>query len=281
MHGDLRFAEDLPQLAAEAADVARRLCGSCQNLHLLWPYLRLAGASEGGRVGERHIHHVVQRLGSGDGRKFLIAGAADSGLLAVMARAVSPGTSIVVLDRCETPLELCRRFAKRWSLPIETLHVDLMQFSLPSAFDIVLAHSLLQFIPADRCVDVLSQLRRSLRPNGRLVILFRTSARIEGSLLPEYRQNYPTHLIKRLDRTNIALPEPREKFRRRLEIYAEERRAREGAHTSRSEVEQLIEAAGFAIESVTAIESNLSAPFQQLTAKVSKQHYLAVAKARD
>ena len=279
MRGDSQFTEDLPRLAAEAADLARRLCGPCQNFHLLWPYLRLARAS-GASVGEPLIHAALNHLLSGSGRKILIAGAADTGLLAVVARAVSSGTGIVVLDRCETPLELCRRFATRWSLPIETLQADLTQLSVVSTFDVVFAHALLQFIPADRRVDALSRLRRSLRPDGRLVILFRTSARIEGNLLPQYREAYPKHLIEKLEHMNIALPEPREEFRRRVEVYSEERRAREGAHTSRADVERLIEAAGFAIESVTVIEASPSAPFKQFAAKLSKQRFLAVAKSR-
>jgi SAM-dependent methyltransferase len=246
---------------------------------LLWPYLRLAGAS-GASVGEPLIHTALNRLLSDGGRDILIAGAADTGLLAVAARAIGSGTGIVVLDRCETPLELCRQFARRWSLPIDTLHLDLKELSIKSIFDVVFAHSLLQFVPSERRVDVLSRLRRSLRPDGRLVILFRTGAPVKGELLQKYRETYPKHLIGRLEDMNIVLPEPRDDFCRRVEAYAEERRVREGADTSRAEVERLIEAAGFAIESVTAIEASLSAPFKQFTAKLSKQRFLAVARPR-
>src|SRR5215472_6117076 len=37
----------------------------------------------------------------------LIAGAADTGLLALVARATSSDAEITVLDRCDTPLEMC------------------------------------------------------------------------------------------------------------------------------------------------------------------------------
>jgi len=278
MHGDLRFTEDLPQLAADAADSARRLCGPCQNFHLLWPYLRLAGATGGRANAAPFTHAALIRLLSGGG-KILIAGTADTGLLAAVARAAGSRAEIAVLDRCETPLVLCRRFAERWSLPIETLHADLMEFSVVSAFDIVLAHSLLQFIPADRRVDVLSRLRRSLRPNGRLAITFRTSGRIEGGLLSEYRVAYPKRLVEKLEQMNIALPEPREEFRRRLETYAEERRAREGALSDRADVERLIETAGFTIDEVVPLEANRSALFHRLTAKIDKQRHLAIARS--
>lgn len=279
MRGEARFAENLRQLAADACELAVRRCGPCQNFHLLWPYLRLAGAS-GGDVGSPFVHAILARLLSAGNARILIAGSADSGLLAVVARAAGAETEIVVLDRCQTPLELCRRFAERWSLPIETLQLDLMELSLQSRFDIVFAHSLLQFIPADRRVDVLARMRRSLRPDGRLVIVFRTSARIEGSLLAEYRASYPKYLIEQLEAMNVELPEPREIFARRVDAYAEERRAREGAHVSRAEVEQLIEAAGFEIEDITQIEAEQSAQFRRLTAKIGKARFVAVARSR-
>jgi SAM-dependent methyltransferase len=275
----LKFTEDLQQLAAEACDVARRLCGSCKNFHLLWPYLRLAKAS-GGDVDEPHFRNALNRLLSGRSQKVLIAGAADTGVLAVVARAASSSPGIVVLDRCETPLELCRRFAHRWSLPVKTLHLDLMALDIGPTFDVVVAHSLLQFIPADHRVAVLSNLRRSLRPDGRLLIVFRTSSRIEGNILQQYRETYSKSLIERLEEMNVPLPERREYFRRRVDDYSEERRTREGAHQNRADVEQLIEAAGFSIEQLTSIEANISAPFRQLTAKINKQRFLMVAKPR-
>jgi SAM-dependent methyltransferase len=276
---NLRFTEDLQQLAAEASNVARRMCGSCENFHLLWPYLRLVKAS-GGDVDEPFFRNDLKRLLSGRGQKVLIAGAADTGVLAVVARAARSGTGIVVLDRCETPLELCRRFAGHWSLPVETLHMDLIELDVGPTFDVVIAHSLLQYIPADRRVDVLSRLRQSLRPGGRLLLVFRTSARIEGSLLQEYRETYSQSLIARVEEMNIPLPERREDFRRRVDEYSEERRTREGAHQNRTDVEQLIEAAGFLIEELTSIEANVSAPFRQFTAKINKQRFLMVARPR-
>jgi SAM-dependent methyltransferase len=277
MSNELRFSEDLPQLAAEASSTARRLCGPCQNFHLLWPYLRIAQAS-GGDVAALTVRITLNRLLSRRGQRILIAGAADTGLLAIVARAARPDTGIVVLDRCQTPLALCERFAQRWSRPIETMQLDLVELSVESGFDVVFAHSLLQFIPADRRVDVLSRLRRSLRPDGRLVIVFRTSARIEGSLLAEYRESYPLHLIESLAAANVALPEPRDAFHRRARAYAEERRAREGAQASRADVEQMLEAAGFSIEDMTSIESSVSMPFRRVNEKIEKRRFLAIAK---
>jgi hypothetical protein len=221
---------------------------------------------------------MLSQLLSGGAQKILIAGAADTGLLALVARAAPSGTGIVVLDRCETPLELCRRFAWRWSLPVETLRSDLMEAAPEAAFDIVLAHSLLQFIPTERRVDVLSRLRRSMRSGGRLALTFRTSSRIEGDLQAEYRQTYPTKLIEKLASMHIALPEPRDEFHRRIAAYAEERRLREGALSSTADVQKLINDAGLTIEHLAPLEANPVALFHQLTSKIAKQRFLAIAK---
>lgn len=275
MLSDLRPPmEDLPELAAEAFEVAQRLCVSCQNYHSLWTYHRIAGAS-GGDVGR--VRTALAGLLSSRSRKILIAGSADSGSLAVVSQIAHPGSHIVVVDQCGTPLELCRRFAKRAGLAVETLRFNLAELPAKSTFDIVFAHSILQHIAADRRVEVLSHLARSLVPSGRLVIAFRTSARIEGELLQAYQERYAKYLIERLDAANIPLPESRDAFLRRVEIYAEERLAREGTHGSREEVERLLNAAGFAIDEITPIETNQSEPFLQFATKIAKQRYLAIA----
>jgi SAM-dependent methyltransferase len=278
MADNLRFTEDLPQLATESFDLAGRLCSDCQNFHMLWPYHRLAQAA-GGDVEIPLVQSALRRLLSPSGRKILIAGCADSGLLAVVARAASAGTSFTVLDRCQTPLELCRRFADRWSFPIATLHTDLQELSVISSFDVVFVHMLLQFIPPTHHLNIFSRLRRSLRPGGHMVLVFRTSPRIEASVAASYRHDYPRHLIEQLETRGVPLPESRQTFQNRLEVYFEDRRRREGTHGNRAEVESLITAAGFEIEELIPIVAPMSAPFVQFAAKIGLQRFLVVASA--
>jgi SAM-dependent methyltransferase len=276
MPGD--FTEDIPQLAAEAADIAPRMCGACRNYHSLWPYLRLIGAPGAVANGEALLQSLIVGAMSETRRSLLIAGTADTGLLAIVARAVrGHDADIAVLDRCETPLELCRRFAARRGLSIDTICADLESFSAPPRFDVVVVHSLLPFIPAEHRLGVLCRLRQCLRPDGRLVIRFRT----RGPRAPEddYRNRVPSHLIGRLDHLGIALPEPRPLFRQRIEDYARERHARD-VEVRLADVEGLIEAAGFAICTLAPLAPDEAAPFRQLAASASKRRYLAVAAPR-
>jgi SAM-dependent methyltransferase len=278
MDGTGRFTEDLPQLAADSFDLAGQLCGDCKNFHMLWPYHRLAQAA-GGDIGIPRVQSALKSLLSQSGRKILIGGSADSGLLAVVARTASSGADITVLDRCETPLELCRRFASRWSLPIKTMHLDLQDLSIKSRFDVVFIHMLLQFIPSGQHLDTLVRVRRSLRPGGRMLLAFRINTHTENSPAVDSWRYYATHLIKCLKANKIPLPEPCEQLRDRLQIYVEERRERQNTYSDRAEVEALVKASGFDIENIAPIVSPMAADFVRL--KSSLYRFLTVAKARD
>jgi hypothetical protein len=114
MEEDLRFAEDLRQLAMEAFD----------------------------------------------------GGARDSGILALVARTCSDRRAdVVVLDVCGTPVELCRQYAQRWSLPVETLRSDLALFERERDFDLVIIDGTLSYIPKDKLAKALSQVAR-----GKLIL---------------------------------------------------------------------------------------------------------------
>lgn len=272
------YSEDLPQLAAQAYALAHKLCGACQNYHSLWTYQRIAGAS-GGDVVAPVVRAILARLCSTDSKHILIAGSADTGLLNVVLGVAHPTCSIVVVDRCETPLELCRQFSKRIARQIVTVRSDLAEVPFTSQFDVVLAHSLLQYIDRKNRLAVLSRLRRALRSSGTLVLVFRTSAPIEGELLTEYQREYAAHVLEQLESANIPLPESREAFYRNLQIYAEERRAREGAHTSLQEVKELVASAGFKVQQLHTIEADYSKPFSEFGTKIAKQRFVAIATA--
>lgn len=278
MDGAARFTEDLRELAAESFALAGQMCGDCKTFHMLWPYHRLAQAA-GGDVGIPLVRSTLQNLLRQGGRKILIGGSADSGLLAVVARAASSGTDITVLDRCATPLELCRRFADRWSLPITTLNLDLRDLSAHSSFDVVFIHMLLQFIPAGQHLDTLVRVRRSLHPGGRMVLVLRTNTCGEDGPSVDGWRDHATHLIEHLRAGKIPLPEPGEQFHSRLQIYFEERRRRQNTYSDPAQAEALLTASGFDIETLVPIVSPMAAEFVPL--KSGLLRFLAVAKARD
>jgi len=278
MHGDLRFAEDLPQLAADACVLANRLCGSCRNFHGLWPYRRLTRMVGAAEAGGPALASALAELFDAGRRSVLIAGAADTGVLAMTARAgARHHPEFLIIDICETPLVLCRRFAERWSLPVETACQDLTTLNIADRFDIVIAHSLLQFIAADRRVDFLSRVNRVLRRDGRLALVFNSGNRIGGDAAVDYRRSYSSWVIERLRSAGVPLPEPESEFRARLDAHAQNRESREGAFADPGEVDAMLNRAGFAIIKRTEIDMPLAAPYEHFVSQLSKRRFLTIA----
>jgi SAM-dependent methyltransferase len=274
--------EDLPRIAAEGFELADRLCRGCGQLHALWPYIRLARATSAGlEDASSQLQSVLSGLIAGGRRHVLVAGSADTGLLALVARAgAGHPLDIVVLDRCETPLELCRRLARRWSLPITTWHEDLNGLDRPAMFDIVLVYGTLHFIAPDRRAEVLARMRRALRPDGRLVLRVNASRRIEGDLTEEGRDGYADWVPEELSSIGVPLPEPLEAFRERLRLHAISREHREGAFSTPEDIHALLARAGLVTSEWLELGVKLSAPVQEFVAKTGKRRFLAIAEPK-
>jgi SAM-dependent methyltransferase len=187
---------------------------------------------------------------------------------------------IVVLDRCATPLELCRRLAQRWSRPIATLHEDLNDLDRPGQFDIVLVYGTLHFLAPDRRADVLARMRRSLRRDGRLVLRVNASRRIEGDLTEEGRDGYADWVPEELNRIGVPLPEPLEAFRERLRLHAMSREHREGAFGTPAEIQALLAQAGLVTREWLELGVKLNAPVQEFVAKTGKRRFLMIAEPK-
>jgi SAM-dependent methyltransferase len=276
------YHEDLKCIAGEGFELANRRCRGCGQLHALWPYIRLArGTSAGLEDASSHLQSVLAALIAAGRRNLLIAGSADTGLLAQVARSgAGHPLDIVVLDRCETPLELCRRLAQRWSLPIATMHEDLLDLDRPGRFDIVLVHGTLHFLAPNRSADALARMRRSLRPNGRLVLRVNTSRRIEGDLAEEGRDGYADWVPDELNRIAVPLPEPPEAFRERLRLHAMSREDREGAFGAPEEIQALLAQAGFVTRDWLEMSVKLNEPVQAFVAKTAKRRFLVIAEPK-
>jgi SAM-dependent methyltransferase len=270
--------EDLPTVASQAYQLADRLCDRCRNFHALWPYRRLAhmcGAEGGLDIIERHLSRLV----ASGAKRILIAAAADTNLVATVARASrGHAVDITLLDRCETPVELSRRYAERWSLSLTGGVCDFAILDV-SGFDLVYANSVLWYFPPEIQVDVLSRFRKALRPGGHLLHVFNTGGRATGEVLTEYRENYAGWVMDELDRQQIPLPDARETFKQRLDDCARAlTTAREGTFGEPDAVDSLLRAAGFLIHGREELELPLAAPLRDVVSKLSKRRFITVAQ---
>jgi SAM-dependent methyltransferase len=274
-----RFKEDLPAMAAQAYALADHLCLDCRNFHALWPYRRLARMCSAAEFGAPIIERTLRELLSFGGRHVLIAGAADSGLLAAVLRAGADlEPEITVVDRCETPLELCRQFAARWSFPLHTQRLDLVELGLRD-FDIIYANEVLQHFSKDERVGMLARMRRALRPGGHLVCVFHTGAHIEGDVVREYRTGYADWLLAELERIGIPLPDSAETFRQRANGCADGLRTREGTFEEPETVDGIMKAAGFVVVERTQFAMPLLERYQVFFARLGKRRFISVAQS--
>ena len=270
--------EPLRELAAEAYELAHRRCGSCCNTHALWSYIRLSRASIGAEREGSPLEPVLAELLTSEQPTILIAGAADTGLLALVARAASKrDANIVVLDRCDTPLEICRRLSTRWGLPVSTIHQDLRDLEVCDRFDLVLLHHTLQFVPAEDQCKVLSNLARALRSTGHLVHAFNISDPLSGSLAIEHRNSYPEWVLQELTRLGIPFPEPEDAFRARLGAHANNRERHTGVFKGLLEVDRLMHAAGFYVERTMEVQPELITPYRLLVSKLNMQRIVEIS----
>jgi SAM-dependent methyltransferase len=279
MTGMPRYSEQLRELAAEAYELSGCLCGPCRDMHALWPYLRLSRMSTGVEDQASKLEALLRGLVAGGRRDVLIAGSQDCGLLALVARAgIDHATNIVVLDICETPLELCRRFAKQWSLPIETVRRDLLDLNVQERFDIVLVHGTLQYISSDQRTNALARIRRAMRPGGRLVLLFNTSRPVAAENAEQMRADYAKSVLDELKRLDVPLPDTDAVMLERLNAHARRRELREGAFAEPDDVMRLLRDASFKIDSCDEVDIRVASSVRGLISRISKRRFMAVAE---
>ena len=143
----------------------------------------------------------------------------------------------------------------------------------------VYANSVLQYLPADLRVDMLTRLRRALRPGGHFVCVFNTGGRFAGDVLPEFRRGYADWKLAELDRLGVPLPDSLDVFRQRTNEYTRELETREGAFSDPHLVDSMMEAAGLTVLRRDEIAMPLAAPIQKLVGRLSKVRFLTVARS--
>lgn len=188
----MRSDEDLPALARLAYRVSATECKHCRNYHVYWPYLRSIGANGGGPEADwdLQVETLAALAGERSHVRWLLAGSADSGLLALVAATMGlrPAATydVTVIDRCATPLALCRAYADDHGIDLATKVDDLQSFEGGGAFDVVLMHRTMGFIPQRLWARFLTRAGSWLAPQGRLVL---TLSLDRPDQAPQWRPN--------------------------------------------------------------------------------------------
>jgi hypothetical protein len=167
------FAEDMPSLIRRAVALAETTCDGCTSYHGGWPATRLARATGGVDADRTVLMPIFNEIGRAQpGGDWLIAGAADSGGLALIAASLGAYTRIfrfTVVDLCPTPLLLCAEYAARHGLQLETARADLLDFVPERKQHLIFAASVLRHLPPHQRADAVARFHDWLAPGGTLV----------------------------------------------------------------------------------------------------------------
>jgi SAM-dependent methyltransferase len=178
-------ADELFDPMVSAADVAWHAapdhCGvdpltgvCCDWYHGLWPYLRALGVNN---TLARHAALFGETLktlvDAGGHNRVLISGAADHLLAAIVLKAFrggGPDLRLTVLDRCATPLMLSLWYAEQIGAELETVCSGLLEYRAEQSYDVICAHSFINFFDRRDWSAVVRSWRNALRPGGVLMM---------------------------------------------------------------------------------------------------------------
>lgn len=182
---------DLEEPMVTTAPIARTLApvlclgdhvapNDCSWYHGIWQYLRIFNmVSTPTWHASFYAGALAELAQAGNFSKILISGTADYSVLAHILWAFKKESSEVhptVLDLCETPLLLCKWYAKLAGVPIRTVSEDLLSSVDLGKFDAIVTDAFLtRFSPGDR-VRVVERWRDLLRIGGRVVTTIRVDA---------------------------------------------------------------------------------------------------------
>jgi hypothetical protein len=176
--------EDLPAMASRMSELAPMLCRDCADYHLRFAITRCVSPFDKSVAVDRAL--LIRRIqdilagpaqSSSASVNILIAGAADTGVLATCAHATAAlgerlllRCRFIVFDRCRSPLALCAEFAARHGLRLRTVEADLTTVNEDFAADLIVCHSFLRFLDRPGQIDLLKKFDDWLRPEGAIVV---------------------------------------------------------------------------------------------------------------
>ena len=159
----------------------------CSWYHSIWQYLRLFDmVSTPTWHAEFYFNSLTTALRGVAAPRILISGTADYSMLAHAIWALGTQTSasrITVVDLCETPLLLCKWYAKFVGAPVETVNTDIRRFQPTELFDVIVTDAFLTRFSATARVEIVQKWAEMLRPGGTIITTVRIEPRISKEVV--------------------------------------------------------------------------------------------------
>jgi hypothetical protein len=145
----------------------------CAWYHGFWQYLRLMGlAKTSGGQGAFLIETLRGLARAGESPRVMVSGSADYSMPAHAwwaYRAEGAALRLDVVDRCETPLALCRWYADRQGDTVTTHCRDVRDHEPEEPVDVMFTNSFLGSFDPDGRPRLVAAWGRQLRPGGKVL----------------------------------------------------------------------------------------------------------------
>jgi hypothetical protein len=244
----------LRQNAARISELAPDNCVGCADYHIRSAAHRCAPIPKGIGFDRPQLimlitAFIAEKNTLGGNIEILIPGSADTGILATAAHAAAAmGDGVLdrcrftVIDRCPTPLILCREFGERYRLNVSTVQSDLTANSLHFAADIIIVHSVFRFIPRASQAAFLTRLGSWLKEGGHLIISNRLRLDDAAEADSEFRKRTAANALfeEELAEGNILTRESPQVVLERLQRAVHDGEGRPGEFQSLEDVRKLI-----------------------------------------
>ena len=260
-----RFEDDPSENARMCLALAPDHCLTCGDFHLgaimrrstLAPELRIADEAEFRIATVQAIETIRAKTAN---MRVLIVGSTDTGLYISLLNAASAAggddyarkLSVTLVDQCETPLEICRRYAASNGLVLDAVRSNLIDFTPEKAFQLVIMHGVLTFFPEAHRLDYMRHVRGWMAPEGRLVSSVQSGRKV-GSGEPQERILHALANLQRfMDEAGIHGPEATQ-LRDRLVRGMEGRQDQPELFSDEEEAVSFYRHAGFRVKSLLFI----------------------------
>ena len=200
----------------------------CSWYHSIWQYLRLFNmVSTPTWHADFYFNSLTSAVRGVASPRILISGTADYSMLAHAIWALGALTSasrITVVDLCETPLLLCKWYAKFVGAPVETVNTDILRFQPTELFDVIVTDAFLTRFSAAARLKIVQKWTTMLRPGGTIITTVRIEPRmgkdVVGSTKSEvgsFRRRAKSHAQKWSDFLTLSP----DQIANHAQIYAE------------------------------------------------------------
>ena len=253
---DEPLSESAPLARRMAADLCRQdpVSGEdCAWYHGIWQYLRMLDIVSAPREHGRFFSRTLEALaGDGGYGRVLVSGTADYSMYAQILHAYrkeNASCDVTVVDRCETPLFLCRWYAERQGAEVHTKAFNILDFDAAQTFDVICTHSFLGFFDPTERRRLMAKWHNLLRPGGKVVTIHRIRPASSGKLMrftAEQAAAFRGRVSRQAEKLKDSLDISPEELVEGARIFTE--RLKIHPVRSREELVELFEGSGFSVE---------------------------------